>query len=441
MKSLRKLAIGLAVLFCLCQYQTAFALPGPLDHGSGTGVIVATATHNSNGNNGNNGKNSSASNKKTNPPEPVLATAAKITDPGRSFHVGDIITLQCVITPSDAADKTILWSSSDKNIAVISQDGVLTALNPGNVTIKATTANGISDSLKLVISVIDAVSLTIIDPPSKMEVWAKTKLACSFDPENTTDKTLIWTSSDEGVLSVDGYGNIEALKPGEATITVTAANGVNAVCQIMVFTIDVESISVGALDAQYNVGDVIDVAVTLLPDNSTDKDYTLSVSNPDICQVIGKNLVKLLKAGDLTIVVKTANGKETSVQTTVILPVKELKGPKQRLTLSVGKTSPVVFTVAPEDATLPGLNWSSSDTGIATVDGAGNVSGVSPGIATIAAVAYNGVSMSVEVNVVKPFPWPLIIVIIAVAAGGCVWWIMRVRRRRGAQGSAENDLQ
>ena len=80
-----------------------------------------------------------------------------------------------------------------------------------------------------------AISATFVDPPFDLEVGTTESLVCSFSPENTADKSLLWESSDPEVLSVDSNGVVEALSVGRAVITATAVNGARAECNILVY--------------------------------------------------------------------------------------------------------------------------------------------------------------------------------------------------------------
>ncbi|MFQ9951951.1 MAG: Ig-like domain-containing protein, partial [Clostridium sp.] len=64
-------------------------------------------------------------------------------------------------------------------------------------------------------------------------------LVATVSPDNATDKSVSWASSDPGVVSVDQEGNLSALKPGNATITATAANGLSDSCSVTVADPDI----------------------------------------------------------------------------------------------------------------------------------------------------------------------------------------------------------
>ena len=151
---------------------------------------------------------------------------------------GETLTLVATMTPEDATDKTIIWSSSDENVAIV-EDGVVTAIRPGEAVISASTANGLA--AECVITVIEKapelilVSEIYIDP-EYIEAKPNTTVQVYVEvhPEDASYPTLTWTSSDEEVAQVTQEGLITVLKVGTAIITATATDGsgISAECHV-----------------------------------------------------------------------------------------------------------------------------------------------------------------------------------------------------------------
>ena len=132
------------------------------------------------------------------------------------------------MTPSNATDKTVSWTSSNSSVAKVS-DGKITAVKAGTATITAT-AGGKTASV--VVAVADApvpvasVSISgdgVRDGKLALKSGASVQLTATVSPSNATDRKVTWTSSDSSVANVMGTGVVTAgNKAGTATITATA---------------------------------------------------------------------------------------------------------------------------------------------------------------------------------------------------------------------------
>lgn len=134
------------------------------------------------------------------------------------LNVGETSDLVATVTPNDATNKNISWSSSDNNIATV-ENGKITAKNPGSVTIEARSNNNITATCKVnVISKVESIS---IDKDSYNLVKGKyLVISPVIKPANASNKEYTIISDNENVVKiVDGklYGE----NVGEATITYT----------------------------------------------------------------------------------------------------------------------------------------------------------------------------------------------------------------------------
>ncbi|MCR3758130.1 Ig-like domain-containing protein [Clostridium felsineum] len=153
------------------------------------------------------------------------------------MNVGDINTLTAAVTPDNATNKTLTWTSSDPSTAFVSNTGKIKALKPGKVTITAATIDGsnLKASCEVTINKM-ANSITLNKDVDDLLVGETDKLISLVSPDDATVKDVIWTSSDPAVISVDNNGNITALKSGNALIKaiVQDGSGLHAQCRITV---------------------------------------------------------------------------------------------------------------------------------------------------------------------------------------------------------------
>lgn len=155
----------------------------------------------------------------------IVISGTNITDGGTS-------QLTAVITPSNASNKEVIWSVTNESIATIDQEGLLTAVANGNVTVIATATDGSEVKGQKLFSIsgiaVPTVAVTAITVTGSNITDGGTKqLSVQVSPANATNKNVTWSSSDQTVATVSNAGLVSPLKNGSVTITATAQDGSN----------------------------------------------------------------------------------------------------------------------------------------------------------------------------------------------------------------------
>lgn len=154
----------------------------------------------------------------------IVPASITLNEQSLSLIVGNTSQLSATVSPNDAKDKSVSWSSSDANIATVSQDGLITAIAPGTATITAkTNTGGLTATCSVEVKKIEVASVTVSKETFEMIVGQEETLTASISPLDATYKGVTWVSSDETVATV-ADGVINALKVGEVTITVTSTD-------------------------------------------------------------------------------------------------------------------------------------------------------------------------------------------------------------------------
>lgn len=144
-----------------------------------------------------------------------------------------------------------------------------------------------------------------------------TTLTARITPDNATDKTLTWASSDPDVATVSQSGEVVAVAIGNCTVSVSCG-GQKSDCAVTVVPVPVESVHLDVTDADLLVGETIQLKATILPTHATEQEVAWTSSNTDIAMV-ENGLVTALAAGEATITA-TAGGCSAACQVRVTVP-------------------------------------------------------------------------------------------------------------------------
>ena len=313
--------------------------------------------------------------------EATPVTSITLDKTSASLKVKETITLAATVTPDDATDKTVTWTSSNPDVASV-KDGVVTALKLGKATITAK-AGDKTATCEIIVEATPVTSITLDKTSVSLKVKETITLAATVTPDDATDKTVTWTSSDNSVATVKD-GVVTAVKLGTATITAKAGDK-TATCTVKVIATPVTSITLDKTSASLKVKETITLAATVTPDDATDKTVTWTSSDNSVATV-KDGVVTAVKIGTATITAKAGDKTATCSITVVATPVTSISLNHTTISLQVDETETLYATVSPSDATDKTVTWSSSNTGVATVKN-GVVTAHKIGTATITAQA------------------------------------------------------
>ena len=165
-------------------------------------------------------------------PAAVLVTGITINGEA-AMNEGDTQTLVAVVSPDNASNKDVEWSSSDTAVASVAANGMVNALAAGKAVITATAkdGSGIKTTLEITVAAsnvpVTTVDFGVVD---KMYVGNTQTLTVTVLPREATNKTVTWKAEPTDVATIDRNGLVTALKAGTVTITATANDGSNISC-------------------------------------------------------------------------------------------------------------------------------------------------------------------------------------------------------------------
>ena len=330
----------------------------------------------------------------------VNVTGIKLDKKTVTLKYGTTDTIKATISPSNATNKNVNWTSSNSNLVTVDSNGNIEAVGNknGTATITAKTAEGnYSASVKVKVTSIKAATINLNKTSVTLQYGKTTKLTSTISPSNTANKKVTWTSSDTSLVTVDSSGNIKAVgnKDGTATITVKTNNGKTAKCTVKVTAIKVTGVKLDKTSVTLQYGKTTKLTPTITPSNAANKKVTWTSSNTSLVTVDSSGNIKAVgnKDGTATITVKTNNGKtaKCTVKVTAI-KVTGVKLDKTSVTLQYGKTTKLTPTITPSNAANKKVTWTSSNTSLVTVDSSGNIKAVGnkDGTATITVKTSDG---------------------------------------------------
>ena len=281
---------------------------------------------------------------------------------------------------------------SDKGYGRIDLNGTIGKLQADNsITVKG---NGRIDEKSGKVTVeqgvkIGVTSVTLDQTDLTLDANGTAKLTATVKPDDATTKTATWKSDNEGVATVDNYGNVTAKAAGTATITATA-DGKSASCKVTVKgqeTVPVASVELNQTTLELKAGNTATLTATVKPENATSKEVTWTSDKPEIAAVDG-GTVTAKAEGTATITAKA--GEKTATCTVTVtkadVAVESVTLNQSSLELKAGDNATLTATVSPESATDKTVTWTSDKPEIAAVDG-GKVTAKAEGTATITAKA------------------------------------------------------
>ncbi len=351
--------------------------------------------------------------------EDTVAVDSVTIDPSElSLKVGAIVTLTPSISPSNASNQKVIWTTSDRTVASV-VDGTVIAEATGTATITVTTEDG-NKTAKCVITVTnDASSSVAVTGVSlnksdfTLEKGVSEKIEALIVPGDATNQNVSWSSSNPSAASVSQDGIVTAVSVGTAVITArTADGGKEASCKVTVTerdakTVAVTGVSLNTLNAALSCGEVGSLTAAIEPADATIRNVFWKSSDQEIVFVSSEGSLLARKEGTVTITVTTADGSYKAECTVTVAPqaVTGVSLSQTYLSLAEGISEKLTAVVSPENAKNQEVIFSSTDEDVASVSPDGIVTAHKVGTATIKVVTADGAKeASCKVDVTERIP-------------------------------------
>jgi len=349
----------------------------------GFATITATSTD---------GSNVSVSARITVTSASIPVTGVTLNQSTLSLHPTNIATLSANIIPSNATNKSVVWSSTSTLIATVNSVGVVTAVSPGTATINATTLYGGFIASCQVTITIPVSSITISPSSFILSTGASKTLTSTILPLNAANKLVTWSTSNPSIATVNSTGVVTASSTtGQATITATTVNmGFRATSTVNV-VVGVQSVSLNSSSISLLKGVTFQAVATVLPSNAANKNVTWSSAISSIATVSSTGLITAVGNGTGVISVFTQDGNKTaSIIVRVTTAVTSVRLNQTSISLARNTSYQLTPTIVPSTASNQSVTWSSSNTAIASVSSSGLVRAIAIGSAVIRTYTTDG---------------------------------------------------
>lgn len=295
--------------------------------------------------------------------------------------------LEANVSPAEADNKKLKWTSLTPDIATVTEDGMMTGLKMGTAKVKAETTDGSNLSCVFEVQVTGLPVSTISLPAESSIIKTESmKLECSILPLASDNQKLQWSSNATDIASVDeSTGVITAHKVGDAVITATTTDGsgISASTTIHVTPLKVSQIEMPKdISLLYSLSKQIEVNIA--PELADNKTLKWTSDNENIATVTHEGVVKGVNVGTTNITATAMDGSGVSATCKVTVKPVVIDLSTKTINLRKGESyAEQIVNVLPDNYEHKEVVWTSADNSIASVDSEGMITAVKPGITTI----------------------------------------------------------
>ena len=329
--------------------------------------------------------------------------------------------LTASITPTNAANKNVIWTIDDESVISLSGDGLTRTVNglkPGTARVTVTTEDGgFSDTTTVNIKkkTIPLQDLVITPESPVVKTGKSFELHWELVPPDADHDSITLSGNDPGIATFEKTGENDAIvtgvSVGDTQITVTARNGdvtYSKTCYITVEWINVTSVSLSCDEIFMVEGETRKLDATVFPANAEDKSVSWNSADHSIATVDQSGLVTAVSEGTTIVTVVTNDGGHKAVCAVHVrkagVDVEDITVTPSENTINLGDSFALTAKLIPDNATDKTVIWKSNNPVVAAVNGTGlsvNVVGMAVGSAVISATASNGKTAFCIVNVEK----------------------------------------
>lgn len=335
----------------------------------------------------------------------VLPADVIINNEITSFKTGEFVQLTHTTKPDNASYVSYTYASSNTDVALVNEAGLVTFIGAGEATITVTNKDytNVKDTITFTISdiLVNEISSVIngleLNKNNIYELQVDSSYNIVSNVNNdATDKSVSYSVLDNEYITISDEGKITAKKVTDTPIEITIISSNNEVfttISVIVKPIPVPYYPVTNIETDSNsyniyVGDTITPKISILPIDATNKQYTIETANTDIISING-NEVTGLKAGTAIVTIKASDNivKDIEIKVNNIL-VSNIETDKNEYNMYTGESVTPIINVTPNNAFDMGYTISSNSDCISINNGI--ITGVKEGTAKVTITSNDG---------------------------------------------------
>ncbi|MBQ4570753.1 MAG: Ig-like domain-containing protein [Bacilli bacterium] len=292
-------------------------------------------------------------------------------------------TYELNITLEDADVENIEYNFEVSNVNIVKiENKVITALNVGTATIKISVLNSNAAPVLVNVQVNEPPVPPIIVTEETIDliIGSSHKIEYHVEPLNV-EQSVTFTSLDERIITVDEFGNINAIKSGTTKVIITSVEDENVFLEVNVIVSEPPKPTkiVSEKSLVLIIGTTYQLDYYVEPLNAS-QDVTFSSADKSIITVDENGVISSHELGETFITIKSKENTSVKlrINVEVVLPDVEKIDSIDELNLGYYETKQLICSVVPSNA-VQDVTYMSLDENIVTVDETGNITAIKPG--------------------------------------------------------------
>ncbi|MBO7467675.1 MAG: Ig-like domain-containing protein [Bacteroidaceae bacterium] len=303
-------------------------------------------------------------------------TGITVEEPNQILYIGEYANLDYTISPSDATNKNVTWTSSDNNIVKVEPTPTgysAVAQKVGKATLTVTTADGGKTATINIDARAHVESISLTTQSITINRGNTVNLAQYIEsvlPANAYDKSVTWTSGNPDIVSITGSSAV-AKAIGSCRVTATSVDNPRASASLeIVVEAAADGINVNNPVQTVWIGEEIDLSYYFVPADATSNIKSWTSSDPSVVAISGNGTTTAYRAvaqksGKAVLTVTTDNGQTATIQVTVRAHVEAIRLTVRSVRVNSGTTTNLdqfIDVILPEDAYDKSVTWAVTDT-------------------------------------------------------------------------------
>jgi len=229
------------------------------------------------------------------------------------LSLNNTFKLEATISPSNAKNKSITWSTNNAKVASVNSQGTVSALSVGTATITCTASDGYNANATCIVNVVEipVSDITLNAQSIALEVGNTYSLQATVAPTNATHKDVTFSTNSNCITLQEMNNNVckvTAASVGNATITVKSHDqSIVRTCTVSVTPVSLKSFDIGTDNINLTIDGTYTLNPTFTPSNASNKNVSWVIGDTTVAS-LSNNVITALKIGTTTITGTTEDG-------------------------------------------------------------------------------------------------------------------------------------